>query len=161
GRSGMTSCLEDLTLLRHEYGILKKLKVKDIAKPVALLRHADSLALVLEGFDGDPLSVTLTDCGRLELSEFLRIAIKLAKVIGEMHLQGVIHKDIKPANIFYNPTTGDIKLYNFALASLLPSESYDEGRQLQNNMDADTVAPQSSRSSDTATTGAIGSLAYM
>jgi serine/threonine protein kinase len=58
----------------------------------------------------------------MELSRFLRLAVGLAAALGKLHQQGLIHKDIKPANILVNSATGVIRLTGFGIASRLPRE---------------------------------------
>jgi serine/threonine protein kinase len=53
--------------------------------------------LILEDPGGEPLD-RLTG-QPMELSQFLRFAVGLAAALGKLHQQGLIHKDIKPANI--------------------------------------------------------------
>src|SRR5439155_1481268 len=52
-------------------------------------------------------------------------AAALARAVGDIHALGVIHKDIKPGNILVNATTGEVKLTDFELASLLAPEQPD------------------------------------
>ena len=59
---------------------------------------------------------------KMELSRFLRFAVGLAAALGKLHQQGLIHKDIKPANILVNSATGAIRLTGFGIASRLPRE---------------------------------------
>ena len=62
-----------------------------------LTRYNDRMALVLEDPGGVPLDRLL---GRpLDVSHFLRLAIPLAGALRQVHERGLIHKDIKPANI--------------------------------------------------------------
>ena len=58
----------------------------------------------------------------LELGLFLRLAIAIAIAVGRLHERGLVHKDIKPANIFVNATTGQAWLTGFGIASRLPRE---------------------------------------
>ncbi|HEY0737821.1 MAG TPA: AAA family ATPase, partial [Herpetosiphonaceae bacterium] len=51
------------------------------------------------------------------------IAIQLADILGAVHQKGIIHKDIKPQNIIYNPKTSQVKLTDFAISTLLSQES--------------------------------------
>ena len=53
---------------------------------------------------------------------WLRLAIGLSTAIHHLHQHGVIHKDIKPANVLVNPVTGQIWLTGFGIASRLPRE---------------------------------------
>ena len=78
------------------------------------------MALVLEDPGGEPLDRLL---GRpLEISHFLRIAIPLAEALRQVHARGLIHKDIKPANILVDAASGSVWLTGFGIASRLPRE---------------------------------------
>src|SRR5262249_6048411 len=42
--------------------------------------------------------------------------------VGKLHQRGLVHKDIKPANILVNGPTGEVRLTGFGIASRLPRE---------------------------------------
>ena len=56
------------------------------------------------------------------LKDFLQIAISLAEIIGEIHQEQIIHKDIKPSNIIINPHTKQVKISDFSIATPLVKE---------------------------------------
>ncbi|NET56222.1 MAG: AAA family ATPase [Symploca sp. SIO2E6] len=56
------------------------------------------------------------------LEEFLSIAIKTTKALAAIHAAKIIHKDINPSNIVYNPATQQLKIIDFGLASRLSRE---------------------------------------
>ncbi len=58
----------------------------------------------------------------MELDAFLRLAVGLSAALGQVHGRGLIHKDIKPANILVNAATGQVWLTGFGIASRLPRE---------------------------------------
>src|SRR6266851_4765704 len=72
---------------------------------------------------GEPLDRVLErDQGQpLDLTRFLRIAIGLAAALGQVHRHGLIHKDIKPANVLVDDD-GNVWLTGFGIASRLPRE---------------------------------------
>ncbi|HEV8613845.1 MAG TPA: protein kinase, partial [Gemmatimonadales bacterium] len=111
---------EALKRLDHEYALRAELDPDWAARPLALTRHHNRTALVLEDPGGEPLDRLL---GRpLEVTEFLRIAISLAAALGRMHERNLIHKDIKPANVLVDMASGGAWLTGFGIASRLPRE---------------------------------------
>ena len=106
--------------LKYEYALRGELDADWAARPVALTHHNGRMTLVLEDPGGVPLDQLLGQ--PLDASDFLRIAIPLARALRRVHDRGLIHKDIKPANILVNRTTGEVKLTGFGIASRLPRE---------------------------------------
>jgi serine/threonine protein kinase len=105
---GSLGCVERL---EHEYGLKAELDADWAARPVALTRYNDRVTLVLEDSGGVTLDRLL---GRpLEFLQFLRIAIPLAGALRRVHERGLIHKDIKPANILMDAASGGVWLTGF------------------------------------------------
>ncbi len=87
---------------------------------MAIARHMDRTVLALEDPGGVPLDQSL---GRpLDLGFSLRVAISLSSAIDQLHQRGIIHKDIKPANVLVHSVTGRCWLMGFGIASRLPRE---------------------------------------
>ena len=55
--------------------------------------------LVMPLIPGESLQQRLTSRGPLELVEILRIAMQAAAGLAAAHNQGLVHRDVKPANI--------------------------------------------------------------
>jgi PAS domain S-box-containing protein len=106
--------------LQHEYALKGELDADWSARPVALTHYDGRTALVLEDPGGAPLDRLLGQ--PLDASHFLRIAIPLAGALRHVHARGLIHKDIKPANILVNEASGGVWLTGFGIASRLPRE---------------------------------------
>src|SRR5258705_3840092 len=106
--------------LEHEYALKSELDADWAARRVVLTHEAGRITLVLEDPGGTPLDRLL---GRqLDVSHFLRIAIPLAGALRRVHERGLIHKDIKPANILVDAASGGVWLTGFGIASRLPRE---------------------------------------
>ena len=106
--------------LQHEYALKEELDADWAARPVKLIGHNGALALMLEDPGGTPADRLLD--GPLDVPHFLRIAIPLAGALRRAHAQGLIHKDIKPANILVDAAGGHVWLTGFGIASRLPRE---------------------------------------
>src|SRR6267154_2861768 len=106
--------------LEHELALKGELDGDWAARPIALTRYNGGMALVLEDPGGTPADRLL---GRpLDVSHFMRIAIPLAAALRHVHERGLIHKDIKPANILVDAASGGVWLTGFGIASRLPRE---------------------------------------
>src|SRR5687768_16848846 len=109
------------------------------ARSAASIRHQNVATIyeVGETVDGQPFLVmeycegeTLAQRMRtrpLTAGEFLSIATQIAAGLTAAHEQGVVHRDIKSANIIIEPT-GVVKILDFGLAKLLRRE-IDAGRE--------------------------------
>ncbi|MCW6050145.1 AAA family ATPase [Lyngbya sp. CCAP 1446/10] len=114
--------LEEIARIRHEYQILHSLNIPGIIKPIELKPYEHGLALILEDFGGQTLKQYITS-QKTSLINFLQIASQLAQILGELHTNQIIHKDIKPQNILIKPETKEIKLIDFSIATRLEKEN--------------------------------------
>jgi len=111
---------DSLKRLKHEYSFREELDPAWAVRPIAVARHWDRTVLLLEDPGGVPLDQSL---GRpLDLAFWLRLAIGLAVAIERLHQRGIIHKDIKPANVLVDFLTGQCWLTGFGIASRIPRE---------------------------------------
>src|SRR6202522_3395248 len=106
--------------LEHEYSLREELDSDWAAQPLTLVRRDGRPMLILEDAGGEPLDRLLGQ--PMELSWFLRIAVGIASTVGKLHHQGLIHKDLKPANILVDSASGAAWLTGFGIASRLPRE---------------------------------------
>jgi predicted ATPase/signal transduction histidine kinase len=112
--------LANFERLEHEYALASELDPEWAVHPSVLARRDGRRVLVFEDPGGEPLDRLL---GKpLEISQFLRIAIALAGALRRVHERGLIHKDIKPANVLVDVAKGGVWLTGFGIASRLPRE---------------------------------------
>lgn len=101
--------------LRREFAVLRSLDLPGVIKAHALETIGDELALVLEDCGGRSLDV-LFHAGALDLAAVLAIGVEVAGTLDLLHRYPLLHRDVKPHNIVYNPATGQVKLIDFSLA---------------------------------------------
>src|SRR2546426_4906833 len=58
----------------------------------------------------------------MEIGQFLRLAVALSGALNQLHGRGLIHKDIKPANVLVDTATGRVRLTGFGISSRIPRE---------------------------------------
>ena len=78
--------------------------------------------LVLEDFGADSLAALLKKRS-FGLEETLSIGIQLTESLEQIHSANIIHQDINPGNILYNPNTGQIKIIDFGISMMFPKEN--------------------------------------
>jgi serine/threonine protein kinase len=117
---------EDLARrMQNEARTLARLHHPNIVEVITAGVTGDDLRLpyyVMERLDGKSLRYVLDKGGQLELPHAYHIAIDLCDALDHAHDKGVIHRDVKPDNIFLHRTSAGVtvtKLLDFGILSLL------------------------------------------
>src|SRR5438445_1980351 len=106
---------ESLARLERVYELRDVLDSSWAARPLSLVRHDGSDALLVEDPGGEILAALV---GRpWDFRAFLRVAIGIAAALRQLHDQGIVHKDVKPAHILVDVGTGQAWLTGFGIAS--------------------------------------------
>jgi serine/threonine-protein kinase len=83
-----------------------------------------SPVLAMELLNGQTLSARLKERGPLSLAEAARVALELLDALSFVHRAGIVHRDVKPGNVFLCHVQGApprVKLIDFGVAKVLPS----------------------------------------
>lgn len=75
----------------------------------------DGLYIVMELIDGPNLADLVQQNGRLSVERLLSIADQICQALQYVHQQGIVHRDVKPANLLL-ARNDRIKLADFGLA---------------------------------------------
>ncbi|KAA5545225.1 protein kinase [Roseiconus nitratireducens] len=81
-------------------------------------RYRDLPYLVMPYLPGDSLQRRIHDGGALGPSESLRILRQIAAALAAAHRCGVVHRDVKPANVLLGAGTDRVVLTDFGLAKV-------------------------------------------
>ncbi len=119
---------EEVARFKREYEITRDLgdEVPGVIKVYDIERYNNSLMMILEDFGGESLArLTRQKRIKLDLTTFLHLALQITGILGEIHRHNVIHKDINPSNIVWNPDSGQLKMIDFCISSVLPHETIE------------------------------------
>ncbi|MEH1797777.1 MAG: AAA family ATPase [Nostoc sp.] len=113
---------ERIACYQREYDIIHNLHLTGVVQVYALEIHQQRPVLVLEDFSGSSLA-QLQLAGEIELEQFLRLGISIVESLRQIHAANIIHKDINPSNIVFNPNTRQIKIIDFGISTVLSRET--------------------------------------
>ena len=126
---------EDLARrMQNEARTLARLNHPNIVEVITAGVTSDDLRLpyyVMQRLNGQSLRLVLEKKGQLELTHAYHITIDLLDALDHAHDKGVIHRDVKPDNIFLHRTASGVtltKLLDFGIVSILDSASETAGR---------------------------------
>ncbi len=104
------------------------------AHAIARLRHPNIVTIheygvengvgaffVMEHLEGRSLRQELQDRGRLRSDEIVAMTLQICAAVGAAHDAGVVHRDLKPDNIFLEADDGEprVKVLDFGIAKLV------------------------------------------
>ena len=113
---------EKIAWFKREYETTKSLNLAGVVNVYSLEHDHNCWLLVLEDFSGESLA-RLMQSRQFTLTEFFCIAIQSVEILGQVHQQHIVHKDINPSNIILNPKTGQLKLIDFGISTVLLREN--------------------------------------
>ena len=106
---------QELNRFQKEYEITRNLQISGTLTAYKKEYQQGIWMIVLEDFGGKSLKQLSQKS--LTLEEFIPLAIKITRILGEIHNHNVIHKDINPSNILLNPETGRVKVIDFGIST--------------------------------------------
>lgn len=77
--------------------------------------------IVIEYLEGTDLAELLKDSGKLSTVDAIRYLMQACKALGEAHKRGIVHRDVKPANLFLDKGHGEpiLKVLDFGISKSL------------------------------------------
>jgi predicted ATPase len=113
---------KQIAAFRREYELICSLQSPGVIRAHDLTADQNRLVMVLEDFGGQSLAQFLR-ARRFSIGDALSLAIRMTDIVGQVHRQQVIHKDVTPSNFIWNPEIDQIKLIDFGIATCLTREN--------------------------------------
>jgi serine/threonine protein kinase len=122
--------------LLREARAASSLRSSNIAAIYDVVEHEKTTFIVMEYVAGEPIAARIAR-GPLPVRDVVQIGLQAADALDEAHAHGVIHRDIKSANLIVDQR-GRVKLLDFGLAKLVPGG--DGADTMTQTAGLDTVA---------------------
>ena len=134
--------LKLLPLPPGEAGQLGGQAFLDAAKAARLLHHPDVVAVFGAGLDGNTAWLAMEAVPGADLARYtrpprllpeslvLRLGQRLAAALAHAHQQGVVHRDVKPANVLVHWPSDTVKLADFGLSRMADASNTATGMML-------------------------------
>ena len=103
---------QEILRYRREYETTRRLNDAGIPRPIGLERVSNRLILITEDVGGQDLK-TLMKTRTFTLRQLLKIAADIVRTLGAIHIANLIHGDIKPSNVVFNPQTEHLQIIDF------------------------------------------------
>lgn len=100
---------------RNEGKIISRLQHPHIVEVYDMEQAYATLFIVMERLRGRPLEDVILARGRITAPHTRRVLLQLAAALTYAHDHGIVHRDVKPSNVFVAPD-GTVKLMDFGLA---------------------------------------------
>jgi serine/threonine-protein kinase len=118
---------EFLALFRREAKAAGQCAHPNIVALYDLAMHEGNPFLAMEYVEGPPLSRALKQVGRYSPADAVALALQLLDALSAAHALGIVHRDVKPANILLS-SRQQVKVTDFGISRINTSELTLAGR---------------------------------
>jgi tRNA A-37 threonylcarbamoyl transferase component Bud32 len=119
------SAAADLARMRREATVLTELDHPHVVRVLEVLHDGDGVAIAMQYAPGGSLADLLAERGRLPPGQVVAVAAPVADALASAHRRGVLHGDVKPANILFT-SDGEPLLGDFGVARTLGLVTSDQ-----------------------------------
>jgi hypothetical protein len=110
---------------QREYELVQQLHLPGVLRPLAFI-NTPNLAIVLEDVPGRAIDSVLSELS-MDLKSSMRVACQLASTLTGLHSTGVVHRDLRPANILVDLEHQNVWLADLSVATCGQQEPVPPG----------------------------------
>ncbi len=122
-RAGSSSV--DLARIRREATVLTELDHPHVVRVLEVIHDGDGVALAMQYAPGGSLDDLLAERRRLTPGQAVAVAAPIADALASAHRRGILHGDVKPANVLFT-SDGEPLLTDFGVARTLGHVTSDQ-----------------------------------
>ncbi len=111
---------ESIQRFLREARLIANLEHRNVVTVFELGEEKDGVYIVMELLRGEDLCERLRSRKHLSLEQKVRILGEVGRGLAHAHRRGVVHRDVKPRNVFLTED-GEVKLLDFGLAHISQS----------------------------------------
>jgi hypothetical protein len=115
----------DVARMRREATVLTELDHPHVVRVLEVLHDGDGVAIAMQYAPGGSLADLLAERGRLMAGQVVAVVAPVADALASAHRRGVVHGDVKPANILFT-SDGEPLLGDFGVARTLGVVTSDQ-----------------------------------
>ncbi|MEZ4233603.1 MAG: AAA family ATPase [Polyangiaceae bacterium] len=115
---------DQIAALQRELDLTNLAASDGVIRAYGIEQEEGIVRLIVEDFGATSLASQIAEA-RPSLGECLDIAVSITRALAVVHDRQIIHKDINPSNVVRNPETGQVKLIDFGISSMLRRESVE------------------------------------
>lgn len=120
------SATHNMKRARREIELLSRVKGPGIVELIDANEIDGQIYIALELLEGRTLGGLLAARGKLSVNETLKVGIEVGNALARCHEKSVVHRDVKPSNLFITVNERMV-LLDFGIAKLLgPSDEWHE-----------------------------------
>jgi len=116
-----------LERFKQEIKLARRITHRNVLRTHDFGEAAGTPYISMEYLEGVTLKDLIKNKGALPVPVGLRIAKQMCQGLEAAHLQGVVHRDIKPQNMLILPETGDLKIMDFGIARVSAVKAGEAG----------------------------------
>lgn len=114
-----------IALFNRECKIIQGLQLEGIVDTIDLVDVDDKLAVVTAPFSGE--TIQSLNPSKADVRQLLGVVIKVASTLDALHRHNIVFKDIAADNVCIDQVSGEVKLANFGVASILSESGQGAG----------------------------------
>jgi serine/threonine-protein kinase len=115
--------VEAIARFRREARAAGRIDHPNVIQLYDVIEDGESTYLVMELLRGESLASVLAREGKLAVSEAAGILIEVARGVAAIHAAGVVHRDLKPDNVFLSradtSSIGVVKVMDFGVSKVI------------------------------------------